>query len=127
MDIQAKVYEAIAASSKLQDVVRADRVKFYEFPPSGAAASGAPYIVIDPLDAQAPAVFADDTWIAESQLLQVEVWGGKRREVFVLAEALRAALATTGLLQKPGGVDEYDAETKVYRDARRYDGALETI
>lgn len=125
MRVQDKLYEAIAASSdqRLIELVKADRVKFYDYP--ATAPRQMEYIVIDPIGAEAPAVFGDNVTIALSQMFQVEVRGACRVPVHEIAQAIKEALEPIGLIQKPGGVDEYDKELDVYRDARRYDGEIE--
>lgn len=126
MDIQEKLAGVLLASQSLQPLLTADRIKFYKFP-DAAAVTAEPIVIFDPLDAQAPSRFGDNRAIAESQLYQVEVWGKDRERVFATAQQLREAMGQLGSVQLPGGVDEYDSDTKVYRIARRYDVELENL
>lgn len=94
------------------------RIKFFEYPATADVTQ--PYIIIDSLSPPLDKVFADDEPIIEEYLYQVDVWTKKRNETKELARRVKQALRKSGFYYYAGGVDEYDPETKIYRDARRF-------
>src|SRR5699024_12649603 len=68
--------------TKIEDVLKSnpfisskisDRIKFYQYPNSSDLNIG-PYIVIDPLSPPTPDDYADDKWLTNDYLFQIEVW-----------------------------------------------------
>lgn len=118
MDVLDMVYDALIDDNfiKLQ---AQGRIKFYEYPESGDVS--APYIIIYPLDVPLPSEFADDNWLANDFLLQIDVWTKKRSSTREIAEHIQKIMWNLGFSQV-GGIDEYD--NGIYRDARRYRGKL---
>lgn len=94
------------------------RIKFYVYPESASLID--PHIVIDPLDAPNPGDYADDKPMTDSYLFQVDVWTKDRLITKELAKRVQNQLFSMGLRRGFGGADDYDKETGIYRDARRY-------
>lgn len=114
-----KIYSALLSNPLIKERV-GNRIKFYEYPNSSDLGIG-PYIVIDPLDTPTPGDYADNIWLTEDQLFQIEVWSKNPTDKDVIAKQIRQTLwDTLGYPNTGSGVDEYDKDLKVYRDARRY-------
>lgn len=84
-----------------------------------------PYIVIDPLDVPTPADYADNKWLSDEYLLQIEVWTTTKDEKICkeIAKRIRKIMWQLNFSQG-GGIDEYDMAAKIARDARRYRGKI---
>lgn len=117
MDIMMKVYDALMADPYINQHA-AGRIKFYEYPATASVTQ--PFIIIDPLGPPLDTDFADDDPLAEEYMYQVDVWTKKRNETKELARRVKQALRKSGFYYYAGGVDEYDSDTKIYRDARRF-------
>lgn len=102
----------------------AGRIKFYEYPETGDVTG--PYIVIDPLDVPMPSDFADNTYLTEDYIFQIDVWTKNRLTTKKLAKRIQDILWKMNFPNSGGGMDEYDKESEIYRDARRYRGKLYT-
>ncbi|MGP4074122.1 hypothetical protein ACTWQB_16575, partial [Piscibacillus sp. B03] len=70
--MEYQFYEAFMADSLIQEKV-GQRIKFYEYPDTDDLKEG-PFIVIDPLDPPLPSDYADNQWLTEDYLYQIEVW-----------------------------------------------------
>lgn len=110
------IYQALIADSYIAEQA-AGRIKYYQYPATGDVTG--PYIIIDPLDVPTPDDFADDTWLTDDYLYQVEVWSKNRKTTEALADRVRKILWTLGFKQG-SGMQEYDEG--IFRDARRYRG-----
>ncbi|MGG0284126.1 hypothetical protein ABEY41_03145 [Peribacillus butanolivorans] len=120
MDVLGMVYNALIADPYIKEKAFG-RIKFYEFPVTGDVT--APYIIIDPLDVPLPKDFADDTWLTYDCLYQIEVWSKNRTNTRELSEQIGKVMWNFGFPQGTG-VDEWDEDTGIFRDARRYRGKL---
>lgn len=116
-----KIYEALQADPLIREKV-GKRIKFYEYPDTGDV-SGA-RIIIDPLDTPIPDDYADDKWLTEDFLYQVEVWSKSEADTKAIAGRIRKVMWSINFRQNGGGMDEWDKETGIYRDARRYRGKV---
>ncbi|MCA1021795.1 DUF3168 domain-containing protein [Halobacillus litoralis] len=96
-----------------------NEIKFYEYPPTNSVEGI--YIVIDPLDVPRPDDYADNQPLTDDYLFQIEVWGKDGSKVEEVAKTVRKVMGSIGFTQG-SGVDEWDKETEVFRDARRYEG-----
>lgn len=97
----------------------ADRIKAYQYPkPEDLRA---PHIIIDPLNVPVPNDFADDIWLTDDFLYQIEVWSHDYKITKEVSHRIRLALWDIGFGQQEG-TDEYDDDFSIYRDARRYRG-----
>ena len=117
MDVMTKIYNALIADEYIQQKA-SGRIKFFEYPESAMLTQ--PFIIIDSLSPPTDTDFADDEPLAEEYLYQVDVWTKDRRTTKELARRVKIALRAEGVYYFAGGVDEYDPETKIYRDARRF-------
>lgn len=121
MDMLDKIYRSLIADDYIAEKAKG-RIKFYEYPETGEV--GNAYIVIDPLDVPTPSDFADDTWLTDDYLYQIDVWSKDRQVTRKIAKHIRPAMRSIGFGQTSGGVDEYDKDTGIFRDARRYRGKI---
>lgn len=118
MDVLNRIYQALIADDYIQEKVK-DRIKGYEYPATGDVTG--PFIVIDPLDAPLPSDYADDNWLTDDYLFQIEVWSKNRLITQELASRIRHVMWDLGFRQN-SGINEFDEG--IYRDARRYRGKL---
>ncbi len=81
------------------------------------------YIVIDPLDVPRPGDYADDQPLTDDYLYQIEVWSQDYLLTNNVAKEVRKVMLAIGFGQG-SGVDEWDSDTRIYRDARRYEGKV---
>ncbi|MCY9003280.1 hypothetical protein [Peribacillus frigoritolerans] len=121
MDFLGMIYNTLIADSYIKEKA-AGRIKFYGFPETSSVTS-APNIIIDPLDVPLPIDFADDTWLTYDCLFQIEVWSKNRMATNELSGHIRNVMWNFGFSQGTG-VDEWDEDTGIFRDARRYRGKL---
>lgn len=119
MDMLNYIYTHLMADNYIREQA-SGRIKYYEYPATGDVT--APYIVIDPIDAPLPADFADDTWLTDDYMYQIDVWTKNRQTTRKLAAQIRKVMWDIGFPQTGGGVDEYDKDVGIFRDARRYRG-----
>lgn len=121
MDVLGMVYNELIADPYIKEKA-SGRIKFYDFPETSSVTM-APNIIIDPLDVPLPKDFADDTWLTYDCLYQIEVWSKNRTNTRELSEQIGKVMWNFGFHQGTGP-DEWDEETGIYRDARRYRGKL---
>src|SRR5699024_12066936 len=69
-DIMMDVYNALIDDEFISSNVQL--IKFYEYPEHGSIDD--PYIVIDEIDGELPMEYADNTKMAASKLIQVDVY-----------------------------------------------------
>ncbi|WP_078597116.1 hypothetical protein [Evansella clarkii] len=113
-----EIHDALKADPVIDEHVK-NPIKFYEYPPTESM-SGV-YIVIDSLDVPIPEDYADNKPLSDSYLYQIEVWSKDSLLTEKVAKRVRKVLLTLGFGQG-AGVDEWDKDTGVFRDARRYEG-----
>jgi hypothetical protein len=115
-----KIYEAFKADPFINEKV-GDRIKYYEYPAAGDVTG--PYIIIDPLAPPTPGDYADNEWLTDEHLIQIEVWSKNRLDTGAIAKQIRLVMwMSLGFGQLSSGVNEWDKDLQVYRDARRYKG-----
>jgi Protein of unknown function (DUF3168) len=115
-----KVHEALKTSPLIQQKV-GNRIKFYEYPPT-ANMQGV-YIVIDPVEPPRPGDYADNQWLTDEYFYQIDVWSKKLDDTQSVAKEVRQVMwEVLGFAQDSAGPDEFDKDTGIYRDARRYRG-----
>lgn len=117
--------------TKIEDVLKSnpfisskvsDRIKFYQYPNSSDLNIG-PYIVIDPLSPPTPDDYADDKWLTNDYLFQIEVWSKNPMDKRDVADKIQEVMWNElGFHNSGSGVDQYDSDLNVHRDARRYRG-----
>ncbi|WP_409297752.1 tail completion protein gp17 [Peribacillus sp. SCS-26] len=123
MDMMMVIYNALLADSYIKDQA-AGRIKFYEYPIAGDISG--PCIVIDPLGPPQSADYGDDDPITDDYLYQIDVWTKNRLTTKELAGRVGKVMRSLGFGYFAGSVDEYDKDTGIYRDARRYRGKAYT-
>lgn len=115
-----KIYNAFLAEPLIQSKVN-ERIKFYEYPAAGDVSG--PCIVIDPIAPPLPGDYADNSWLTDDYLFQIEVWSNSLEDTEAIAKQIRSTMwKELGFSQTGTGVDEWDPDTGVFRDARRYRG-----
>ncbi|MBL3644032.1 DUF3168 domain-containing protein [Bacillus sp. RHFB] len=119
MDMMMVIYNALLTDEYIKEQA-SGRIKFYEYPPTGDLTG--PYIVIDPLGPPQSADYGDNTSITDDYLYQIDVWTKKRLVTKELSKRIQKVMRSIGFGYFAGGVDEYDKDTGIYRDARRYRG-----
>lgn len=115
-----KIYDALFTDQLIKEKV-GTRIKFYEYPASGDVTST--HIIIDPLDVPLPSDYADNKWLTEDYLFQIEVWSKSLDDTQLIAKKIRDIMWDLRFSQG-SGVDEYNKDLNIYRDARRYRGKV---
>lgn len=113
-----EIQDKLKQDSYIQEHVE-DRVRAYQYPKPEDL--HAPHIIIDPLDVPIPGDYADDTWLTDDYLYQIEVWSHDYKVTKEVSKRIRIALWGLGFGQGEG-TDEYDDDFNIFRDARRYRG-----
>lgn len=119
MKAEDVIYNALIASETIAEEAKG-RIKYYEYPETGDV-SGA-YIIIDPLDAPLSADYADNTWLTWDCMYQIDVWTKDRKLTDSLMQEVHKALWNIGFHQSGGGADEWDKDTEIFRQAKRFRG-----
>jgi hypothetical protein len=115
-----KVYDALNTSDLIKEKV-GKQIKFYKYP-STDNMQGV-YIVIDPIDVPKPGDYADNKWLTDEYFYQIEVWSLNLFDTQAVAKEVRNIMWNQlGFAQLIPGLDEFDEDTGIYRDARRYRG-----
>jgi hypothetical protein len=115
-----KLYNAFMEDSLINSKTNG-RIKFYEYPAAGDVSG--PYIIIDPLSPPQAGDYADNKWLTDAYLFQIEVWSKNLEDTKSIANQIRSVMwKVLGFGQSGTGVDEYDEDLSIYRDARRYRG-----
>jgi len=115
-----KIYDAFKADPLIQEKV-GERIKFYEYPLTGDVTG--PYIIIDPLSSPIPGDYADNEQLTDEYMYQIEVWSKNLSDTESIAKQIRTVLRKEiGFAQYGTGIDEWDKDLGIYRDARRYRG-----
>lgn len=114
------IYNHIKDDDLIRELV-ADRIKFYEYPGTGEVSESGAHVIIDPLGVPLQGDFADDTWLTDDFLFQVDVWSQSMDITELVSSRIQELLWQIHLGQN-GGMDEYDADVNIFRQARRYEG-----
>lgn len=113
-----KIHDSLLANNVIHDLV-GNRIKFYEYPEGKDVKET--HIIIDPLDTPKPGDYADDKWLTDDYMFQIDVWSKNMEERNIIANAIREIMWKLNFRQTDG-MDEYDSDYDVFRDARRYRG-----
>jgi hypothetical protein len=117
-----KVYEALMSDPIIQDMT-SGRIKFYKNPEAGDVSG--PYVIIDPLITPKPGDYADNEWLTEEYLYQIEVWSKNESDTETLAKKIQKVMwKTLGYANYGIGADEWDKDLGIFRDVRRYRGKV---
>lgn len=119
MDMLGYIRDELLADDYISSQI-GRRIRAYEYPATGDVSG--PFIIIDPLDVPLPGDYADDTWLTDDYMYQVDVWTKNPHITKELARRVQLVMWDAGFPQTGGGADEYDKDTGIYRDARRYRG-----
>lgn len=123
MDVMMIIYNSLMEDDYIKGQAKG-RIKFYGYPETGDVVS--PYIVIDPLGPPLPTDYADNEPLTDDYIYQIDVWTKSRTTTKELAKRVSKVMRSLGFGYFAGGVDDYDDETGIFRDARRYRGKAYT-
>ncbi|MEI3596907.1 MULTISPECIES: hypothetical protein [unclassified Oceanobacillus] len=112
------IYNALLADAVISDLA-GDRIDFYEYPEPADIKET--HIIIDPLVVPKPGDYADDTWLTDDYMFQIDVWSKDMDERNLIANKIQYFMWKLNFRQIDG-MDEYDNEYDIFRDARRYRG-----
>lgn len=123
MDILETVYEILKDDPFISKEV-GNRIEYYKYPESGDMSD--PIIVMEEVTPDSPSDFADNTWLKEEYFIHIEVWvkgsGGRKKRDAIAKQVRKLLWERLDFLQSGAMAPEYDKDTKVFRDARRYRG-----
>ena len=117
MDMLNKIYEALRADAFILEKVE-NRIKYYEYPETGDVTK--PYIIITQLSPPEPDDYADNQWLTEESIIQIDVWAKTRLDKDLLGAQIQRVMWSIGFGKNGTGIDEYDNDSEIYRDGRRY-------
>src|SRR5690625_2738139 len=112
------IYSALMADELISEKA-GNNIKFYEYPEAKDVKET--HIIIDPLSAPKPSDYADDKWLTDDYMYQIDVWSKDLQEASLIADRIRRVMWRLNFRQTDG-IDEYDNDFKIFRDARRYRG-----
>lgn len=115
------IYEALIADELIRESAKGG-IKYYKYPEVKDIKET--HIIIDPIDVPKPGDYADDEWLTDDYMLQIDIWSKDMYEKELVANLIRKIMWSIGFRQLPGGMDEYDNEYDIFRDARRYRGKV---
>ncbi len=114
-----QIYDALIADSLINDKA-SGRIKFYQYPETSNLQDT--HIIIDPIDSPKPSDYADNNWLMEDFMYQIEVWSKDRADRDTVAGRVQQIMWDLSFHNYGGGLDEWDKGLDIYRDARRYRG-----
>lgn len=113
-----RIYNALIADEYIAEKAE-NNIKFYEYPEAKNVKET--HIIIDPMSPPQPSDYADDKWLTDDFMFQIDVWSKDMSERDVIALKIREIMWRLNFRQTDG-MDEYDNDYNIYRDARRYRG-----
>lgn len=119
-----KIHESLKTDPLIQAKV-GSRIKFYEYPETGDM--NGPYIIIDPLATPRPVRTGDNKRIVYEYFYQIDVWSKSLDDTNKIMEIVSDILWNIGFGENGGGVDEYDSDTAIHRQAKRFIGQFQKI
>ncbi|NIK11192.1 hypothetical protein [Alkalibacillus almallahensis] len=114
-----QIYDALIEDSLINDKA-SGRIKYYQYPETSTLQET--HIIIDPIDSPVPSEYASNQWLMEDFMYQVEVWSKNRSDRDVVANRIQQIMWDLSFYNYGGGIDEWDKDLDIYRDARRYRG-----
>lgn len=120
VDVKQFLYESMIQNPVIVDTVPDKNIRFYVL--SEREDPNPPYIIIQTLD-DYPSDYADNVFYSDRYTIQIDCYI-ENRPAISLGKEVRDALAKVNFGQIPGTVDEFDPETYIYRDGRRYAGKI---
>lgn len=118
-----KIYDALIDHPLIYDKV-GNRIKFYEYPETGDV-SGV-FIIIDPLSSPKPVGHGDNKRIVYEYFYQIDVWSRDMDDTAIVMEAVSDVMWKIGF-GETDGIDEYDKDTDIFRQAKRFIGRFEKL
>lgn len=126
-DVMLDIYNLLKADDFISQHVNV--IKFYEYPETGSI--NEPYIVLDEIDGPLPMEYADDDPMAESELIQVDVYVKQVSGINgrILCKQLDNRIKKViwdglGMHNSANSKPEYDKDYNLYRRASRFEGAF---
>lgn len=113
-----EIYNALIADEYINNIA-GNNIKFYEYPEAKDVKET--HIIIDPIGPPKPGDYADDEWLTDDYMFQIDVWSKDMSERDTVASKIRFIMWEINFKQRDG-MDEYDNDYDIYRDARRYRG-----
>lgn len=113
-----EIYNKLIADTEIVRLV-GNNIKFYDYPEAKDLKET--HIIIDSLNPPKPGDFADDIWLTDDFMFQIDVWSNDMTERDTVASKIQEIMWQLNFRQM-GGLDEYDKDYDIYRDARRYRG-----
>lgn len=113
-----EIYNALIADEYINEKA-GNNIKFYDYPEAKDVKET--HVIIDPLEPPKPGDFADDKWLTDDYFIQIDVWSKRMDERDIIAKKIQPLMWKLGFKQV-GGIDEWDKDFDIYRDARRYRG-----
>lgn len=98
----------------------AGRIKFHKYPETKSIKET--HIIIDPLDVPKPDDFADNNWLTDDFLYQIDVFSKDDDICDEIAKRIQIIMWNNLNFVQVGGISQYDEDYDLYRDARRYRG-----
>ena len=99
-----------------------NNIKFYEYPEAKDIKET--HIVIDPVAPPRPVKTADNERIVYEYFYQIDVWSKNMTERDEIMNRISQILKRIGFGEN-GGIDEYDADFAIFRQAKRFIGQFE--
>lgn len=118
-----KIYDALIDHPLIYDKV-GNRIKFYEYPETGDV-SGV-FIIIDPLSPPKPVGHGDNKRIVYEYFYQIDVWSRDMDDTAIVMETVSDVMWKIGF-GETDGIDEYDKDTDIFRQAKRFIGRFEKL
>lgn len=126
IDILNTVYNVLIKDEKLMKVLNIKNIKFNDYPDVKDISQ--PYIVMDDFDDPRPKVYYDGDRVAQSYILQIDVFVKQSNEYNARLRRNEISQRISDLLWnhlKMGQVsnlgNEYDKQFALYRSTRRYE------
>lgn len=126
-DVMLDIYNLLKADDFISQHVNV--IKFYEYPETGSITE--PYIILDEIDGALPTEYADNDPMAESELIQVDVYVTQRSGINArtLCKTLDNRIKQIiwdelGMYNTANSKPEYDTDFNLYRRASRFEGAF---
>lgn len=114
-----EIYEELIKDTYILEHAK-NRIKFHKYPE--VKSINETHIVIDPLDVPKPDDFADNNWMTDDYLFQIDVFSKHDEVCDEIAKRIQLIMWNKLNFVQVGGVPQYDEEYDLYRDARRYRG-----
>lgn len=116
-----EIYHALIADEHINEKA-GNNIKFYDYPE--AKSMKETHIIIDPMITPKPGDYADDKWLTVEFMFQIDVWSKDMDERNLIANKIQQIMWEQLSFRQTDGIDEYDKDYDIFRDARRYRGKV---